>query len=86
MIRGYNLAKIRFARTSKYDKKNDEHEEKLQKLWSTLKPDEELAERLTKKWIDIGFQGADPATDFRGSGILGLDQLLSVTTEEPYKK
>ena len=40
---------------------------------------------MTKKWIDIGFQGADPATDFRGSGILGLDQLLSITTESAYK-
>ena len=40
---------------------------------------------MTKKWIDIGFQGADPATDFRGSGILGLNQLLSITTESAYK-
>jgi len=85
MIRGYNLVKKRIAAPIKYDKKNSEHEAKLQKLWSTLKPDEALSERLTKKWIDIGFQGADPSTDFRGSGILGLDQLLTVTTEEPYK-
>ena len=51
-----------------------------------MKPNEALTERLTKKWIDIGFQGADPSTDFRGSGILGLDQLLSVTREEAYKE
>ena len=41
---------------------------------------------MTKKWIDIGFQGADPATDFRGSGITGLDQLLSMVTDPVYKK
>ena len=85
MIRAFNLAKARFAAPGKYDKKNDEHEGKLMKLWSTLKPNEELGERKTKKWIDIGFQGDDPATDFRGSGILGLDQLSSVTTSAEYQ-
>ena len=55
MIRGYNLAKIRFANPGKYDKKNDDHEEKLQKFWDTLKPNEKLPDRTTKKWIDIGF-------------------------------
>ena len=27
---------------------------------------------LTQKWIDIGFQGEDPTTDFRGTGTLGM--------------
>jgi hypothetical protein len=31
--------------------------------------------RFTKQWIDIGFQGADPITDLRGSGLLGLNQI-----------
>ena len=30
---------------------------------------------LTPKWIDIGFQGEDPTTDFRGTGSLGLYNL-----------
>lgn len=30
---------------------------------------------LTSKWIDIGFQGEDPTTDFRGTGELGLINL-----------
>jgi hypothetical protein len=41
---------------------------------------------LSKEWIEIGFQGADPATDFRGAGILGLQQLLTVCTEEKYRE
>ena len=44
----------------------------LMSLWNTLKPGEALDDRMSKKWIDIGFQGMDPATDFRGSGLLGL--------------
>lgn len=31
--------------------------------------------RFGHHWEDIGFQGTDPATDFRGVGVLGLLQL-----------
>ncbi len=37
-----------------------------------LYPSVELEDRITKQWQDIGFQGNDPATDFRGMGLLGL--------------
>ena len=55
-------------------------------LWKTLKPDEELDDRMSKKWIDIGFQGMDPATDFRGSGLLGLKQLHKLCTRASSKE
>ncbi len=35
-----------------------------------------LLSRITKQWQNIGFQGDDPKTDFRGMGILGLENLL----------
>ncbi|KAJ7371781.1 ELMO domain-containing protein 1 [Desmophyllum pertusum] len=35
-----------------------------------------LNERITTQWGDIGFQGKDPQTDFRGMGVLALDNLL----------
>ena len=35
-----------------------------------------LEGRISKQWSEIGFQGNDPATDFRGMGILGLKCLL----------
>merc|ERR1711939_816863 len=31
--------------------------------------------RFTKAWGRLGFQGKDPATDFRGTGALGLETL-----------
>ncbi|KAF2078270.1 hypothetical protein CYY_000460 [Polysphondylium violaceum] len=58
-----------------YDKENKEHEAKLEELWDALKPNIRRSGRLTSEWGDIGFQGKDPATDFRGMGILGLDNL-----------
>ena len=45
-------------------------------LWNLLMPHEKLKARITKQWCDIGFQGDDPKTDFRGMGMLGLANLL----------
>lgn len=42
-------------------------------------PNAKLKSRDSKQWIDVGFQGKDPATDFRGAGILGLEQLLFIS-------
>ncbi|ESO93809.1 hypothetical protein LOTGIDRAFT_209335 [Lottia gigantea] len=70
------LDEVESIRTTPYDSKNQEHEEKLLKLWTILMPDTKLKSRISKQWTDIGFQGEDPRTDFRGMGILGLNQLL----------
>ena len=63
----------------------------LLRLWTLLRPDEELAQRRSRQWTHIGFQGDNPATDFRGmvwtfylsidmlldlQGLLGLENLL----------
>lgn len=48
----------------------------LIKLWTTLFPETPLKDRLTDQWKMLGFQGTDPATDFRGMGLLGLINLL----------
>jgi len=48
----------------------------LVQLWNTLHPDIVLTQRVSPQWTLIGFQGNDPATDFRGMGLLGLLNLL----------
>ncbi|GAB0090679.1 ELMO domain-containing protein [Sergentomyia squamirostris] len=68
-------------RTTPYDCDNIEHEVKLKELWNLLMPDVKLEARVTKQWQDIGFQGDDPKTDFRGMGILSLENLLFFATE-----
>ncbi len=45
-------------------------------LWDLLMPAVKLESRVTKQWGNIGFQGDDPKTDFRGMGMLGLTNLL----------
>ncbi|XP_046853838.1 ELMO domain-containing protein 1-like [Xenia sp. Carnegie-2017] len=61
---------------------NAEHEKKLLQLWSLLMPDTVLESRLSSQWGEIGFQGKNPATDFRGMGILGLENLLYFASKQ----
>lgn len=55
---------------------SEEHEGMLMKLWNNLQPDSPLSARISEDWKTIGFQGRNPATDFRGMGLLGLHQLV----------
>lgn len=59
----------------------------LESLWSNLHPSSQSQSEIPsipdKKWQELGFQGQDPSTDFRGMGLLGLDQLLAFTQISP---
>jgi len=71
------LTEVDGLRQTLYDETNEDHEELLKKLWTAIKgDDDELDARCTSRWGEIGFQGKNPATDFRGMGILGLLNLL----------
>uniref|UniRef100_A0A8C9R636 ELMO domain containing 1 n=1 Tax=Scleropages formosus TaxID=113540 RepID=A0A8C9R636_SCLFO len=77
-IVGYRnlVVEVEKLRREPYDCENLEHEEMLLKLWKTLRPESPLSGRISKQWCEIGFQGNDPKTDFRGMGLLGLYNLL----------
>ncbi|KAK2712490.1 ELMO domain-containing protein 2-like [Artemia franciscana] len=77
------LNDLESLRTTSYNSENSEHEEKLIKLWKSLRPNEELSDRISRQWQEIGFQGDDPKTDFRGMGILGLENLLYFAIDYP---
>jgi hypothetical protein len=72
------LLDLESIRTTGYDSSNKDHEEKLLELWDLLMPARKLESRVSNSWKDIGFQGDDPKTDFRGMGILGLENLQYV--------
>ncbi|KAI4564093.1 hypothetical protein MJT46_009891 [Ovis ammon polii x Ovis aries] len=76
-IVGYRnlIADVEKLRRESYDSDNPQHEEMLLKLWKFLKPNTPLESRISKQWCEIGFQGDDPKTDFRGMGLLGLYNL-----------
>jgi hypothetical protein len=64
-----------------YDSSNAEHEASLMRLWTALRPNVHLSSRKCEEWNEIGFQGRDPATDFRGMGLLGLTNMLELVDQ-----
>ena len=82
-IKGVNalVEHVEALSATKFDAENEEHEEKLERLWTILLPGVERKDgRYTREWGVIGFQQSDPKSDFRGGGILALDQLLFIAT------
>ncbi|XP_064413966.1 ELMO domain-containing protein 1 [Latimeria chalumnae] len=77
-IVGYRnlVVEVEKLRREQYDSESPQHEEMLLKLWKLLRPNVPLDARITKQWCEIGFQGDDPKTDFRGMGLLGLYNLV----------
>ncbi|KAF4142943.1 ELMO/CED-12 family [Phytophthora infestans] len=69
-------ARVCALKNQAYSSLEPEHEEMLEQLWANLKPDTRReGGRITKEWGEIGFQGTDPMSDFRGMGLFSLVQL-----------
>ena len=49
-----------------YSSANPSHERLLRRLWECGFPGVPLTQRCNEHWLHLGFQGKDPATDFRG--------------------
>ena len=62
-----------------FDNKNTDHKRLLENLWKNLKPKETFPGVPNERWKELGFQGSDPASDFRSVGIFGLRQLVAFT-------
>ena len=73
------LADLEAAKTP-YSESNAAHEKLLMRLWDTLRPAQRLSARKSSDWEQLGFQGDNPATDFRGMGTLGLHNLVAFAT------
>lgn len=92
-IRLVNLVAFKFEtmRKDTFDKSNKNHLSMLNKLWFALKPEcTRISEfesgptpLISADWGEIGFQGKDPSTDFRGMGLLGLRQLIYFCEKNP---
>ncbi len=67
-----------------YDPANALHREGLKELWDLAFPNAPPPPDLKgAQWKEMGWQGVDPATDFRAAGLLGLDCLLYLGRERP---
>lgn len=70
------IAQVERIRLQTFSAENSEHVQMLANVWTGLKGDyDRLESHITKRWTEIGFQGSNPATDFRGMGMLALEGL-----------
>ncbi|KAB2058544.1 ELMO domain-containing A [Gossypium arboreum] len=66
-----------------YDGSRLEHQEALKQLWKLAYPHRELPSLKSELWKDMGWQGPDPSTDFRGGGFISLENLIFFAKKYP---
>ncbi|XVF02747.1 hypothetical protein REPUB_Repub04eG0200500 [Reevesia pubescens] len=59
-----------------FDGSRPDHQEALRALWFATYPGQELHGLISDQWKEMGWQGKDPSTDFRGAGFISLENLL----------
>ncbi|KAL4587295.1 hypothetical protein LXL04_000163 [Taraxacum kok-saghyz] len=60
-----------------------EHQDALRILWRLAYPNRELPGLKSEAWKDMGWQGSDPSTDFRGGGFISLENLIFFAKRYP---
>lgn len=83
--------KFKESMIKEYDQKNVDHEYNLKHLWLKAFKGEEMENdengfnttMVNNRWKDIGFQGKNPRTDFRGGGHLSLLSLIYFVENYP---
>ncbi|KAL6969275.1 hypothetical protein U1Q18_028998 [Sarracenia purpurea var. burkii] len=70
------LRRLKHRMKVHFDTSRMEHQEALKALWSATYPDQVLRGLVSEQWKDMGWQGRDPSTDFRGAGFISLENLL----------
>jgi hypothetical protein len=66
-----------------FDKTREDHQEALKALWRAAFRNRELPGLVCEEWKEMGWQGIDPSTDFRGGGFVSLENLLFMAQNFP---
>lgn len=53
-----------------------QHQDALKTLWQASFPSRAMPGLVSPQWKEMGWQGNDPSTDFRGGGFISLENLL----------
>ncbi|CAA7058430.1 unnamed protein product [Microthlaspi erraticum] len=70
------LTRLRKRMKNYFDASRLDHQDALRALWSATYPGENLQDLISDQWKEMGWQGKDPSTDFRGAGFISLENLL----------
>ncbi|KAM7272226.1 hypothetical protein ACFE04_026889 [Oxalis oulophora] len=66
-----------------FDGSKVEHQDGLKHLWKLAYPGRELPPLKSELWKEMGWQGSDPSTDFRGGGFISLENLIYFAEKYP---
>ncbi|XP_008240635.1 PREDICTED: ELMO domain-containing protein A isoform X2 [Prunus mume] len=77
------LRKLRQRLEVPFDGSRVEHQDALLQLWKLAYPDKELPPLKSELWKQMGWQGSDPSTDFRGGGFISLENLIFFAQQYP---
>lgn len=60
-----------------------QHQDALKALWRAAFPERVMPGLVSPQWKEMGWQGNDPSTDFRGGGFISLENLLFFAQKFP---
>ncbi|KAF3789622.1 ELMO domain-containing protein A [Nymphaea thermarum] len=66
-----------------FDGSRLDHQDALKQLWRLAYPCRELPSLKSEVWKEMGWQGSDPSTDFRGGGYISLENLIFFAQKYP---
>ncbi|XP_039002684.1 ELMO domain-containing protein C-like isoform X2 [Hibiscus syriacus] len=66
-----------------FDGSRLDHQDALKQLWRLAYPNRVLPSLKSELWKDMGWQGPDPSTDFRGGGFISLENLIFFAKKYP---
>ncbi|KAG6487931.1 hypothetical protein ZIOFF_056669 [Zingiber officinale] len=80
------LQKLKERLNVPFDETRPDHQEALLSLWYASFPETQLTGLVSEQWKDMGWQGPNPSTDFRGCGCIALENLLFFARTYPSAK
>lgn len=82
-IQKERLQKLQERLNIPFDEESLEHQKALIDLWYLAYPNVKLQGLTSEQWKDMGWQGVNPSTDFRGCGFISLENLLFLAKKFP---
>lgn len=82
-IQEERLRRLQLRLEVTFDGTRLDHQDALKALWYAAFPNCDLHGLVSEQWKDMGWQGNDPSTDFRGGGFISLENLLFFAKRYP---
>lgn len=77
------LGSLRQRLAIQFDGSCLDHQDALRHLWRVAYPNREIPPLKSELWKEMGWQGCDPSTDFRGGGFISLENLIFFAKNYP---